>query len=332
MFCRRLGTALEAGIAVRTVFQRESERAQGAMKRRLRTVRNAVDQGCSLTEAFGQTDDFFPLLFHAMLRMGEETGHLDRVLRQLADHYDNQLAMRRTFLAAITWPMFQLGAALFVVGFLIWIMGLIEQITGQSVDLLGFGLVGNRGLAVYVALLAAVGVFAYFLIRGIARGLLWTKIIQRLALRIPVLGPSLQTLALSRMAWSMHLTTDTGMDIRRCLRLSLLAAQNARYADQIPAVDAMILQGHSLQETFRGVGGYPNEFLDVLAVGEESGKVSESMGHLARQFQERARAALAALTLLAGWVVWAMIAAMIVLLIFRIFSFYLNALGGAGRM
>ena len=64
-------------------------------------------------------------------------------------------------------------------------------------------------------------------------------------------------------------------------------------------------------------------------MGEQSGKISESMGVLARQYQDRARTALATLTMLAGWAVWAVIAAILIALIIRVFLFYVNAITGA---
>ena len=327
--CRRLSTALEAGIDARKVFGREADRAHGPLRRQLLAVSHAINEGQSLTYGFAQTDDYFPSLFREMVGIGEETGHLDGVLRQLADHYDNQLAMRRIFWAAITWPLVQLGLAILVIGLLIWVMGFIRQMTHTDVDVLGFGLVGDRGLAIYAAFLAIVGTFLFLLVRGISRGLVWTKPIQRLVLQVPVLGQALQTLALARLAWSMKITMDTSMDVRRALKLSLASTQNARYTDQIPVIDAEISHGNSIHAAFCRAGGYPADFLDTLSVGEESGKVVESMGHLARQYQEQARAALATLTLLAGWAVWAAIAALLIFLIFRLFFFYLGTINNA---
>ena len=286
-----------------------------------------------LADALAATDDFFPSLFREMIELGEQTGHLDAVLAQLADHYQNQIDMRRTFWAAITWPLVQLGLAVLIVGFLIWIMGVIRNATGsRSLDILGFGLVGNRGLAVYV------GIVCWH----------WRGVLARPAGHQPRdwsgRGPSsapccgfrasespLQTLALARLAWSMHVTMNAGMEVRRALRLSLRSTQNARYTDQIPAIDAEIMAGNSIHEAFCRAGGYPPDFLDTLAVGEQSGKVVESMGLLARQYQDRARAALAVLTIFAGWAVWAAIAILIIALIFRIFSFYLGAINDAMR-
>jgi type II secretory pathway component PulF len=231
-------------------------------------------------------------------------------------------------LASILWPVVQLGIAILVVGFLIWMIGFLREMThNDTIDMLGLGLVGNRGLAIYAAFLACAGVLLWLVIRAIGRGLVWTEPIQRIVLQLPAIGKPLQTLALARLAWSMNVTLNSGMDVRRALRLSLRSTQNARYIDQIPGIDAEIMAGHSIHEAFCRAGGYPVEFLDTLAVGEESGKVVESMGLLARQYQDQARAALMVCAVMAGWAVWAVVAGMIIMLIFRLFSFYLNALG-----
>jgi len=327
--CRRLGTALEAGIDARTVWARETERARGPLHRHLASISHSINQGDSLADALAASDDYFPALFREMVEVGEQTGRLDTVLAQLAEHYETQLKMRRTFWATITWPLAQLGIAVAVVGFLIWIMGFIHDTTGSDIDILGLGLIGNRGLALYTTFLTVAGALFWLVARAVNRGLIWTQPIQRLVLRLPMIGKPLQTVALARLAWSMHLTMNTGMDVRRALALSLRSTKNARYTDQIPAIDTEIVAGNSIHEAFVLAGGYPAEFLDTLAVGEQSGKVVESMGLLARQYQERARLALSMLTQFAGWAIWAMIAALIIALIFRMFFFYLGAITGA---
>ena len=318
--CRRLSTALEAGIDARTVWARETERATGRLKSRLLDISDAVNQGTSLTDALASTGDYFPAIFREMAEVGEQTGHIDSVFAQLAEHYQTQVNMRRTFLAAIAWPMTQLILSLLVIGFLIWITGVL------NVDILRFGLKGNPGLMLYLMILVIVGVSVWLVVRAASRGLVWTRPIQRFVLKIPGVGKPLQTLALSRLAWSMHLTMNTGMDVRRSLKLSLRSTHNARYTDQIPTIDAEIVAGSSIHEAFVVARGYPADFLDTLAVGEQSGKIVESMGILAKQYQDRARMAMAALAILAGFAVWAVIAAFIIVLIFRVFSFYTNAI------
>ena len=279
--------------------------------------------------ALAATEDFFPTFFREMAEVGEQSGHMGEMFAQLADYYQDQVERRRNFLAAIAWPMLQLAVALFVVGFLIWVTGLIGQLTGVPIDILGFGLVGNRGLAVYLAGVASVGVLLFAIIRASVRGLVWARPIQRGILRIPVLGPALQTLALGRLAWSMYQTMNAGMELRRALRLSLRSTNNAWYTDQIERIDAKIAGGNSIHEAFCEADCFPADFLDALGVGEHSGQLVESMALLSRQYQDQARTALATLTMVAGFAVWAVVASLIIALIFRLFMFYLGAINDA---
>ncbi len=332
-FCRRLSTSLEAGIDVRTAWSREAGRAGGAMRRHLQTVSNGIDHGDSLADALAHTDDFFPVLFREMVGLGEESGHLDLVLARLADHYQNQIDMRRAFLASILWPIVQLAIAITVVGGLIWFTAVLRDLTNNpNLDLLGLGLVGTPGLTVYLAIVGGAFVAFALLVRAMNRGTIWVQPIQLLVLQLPLIGKPLQTLALSRLAWSLHITLFAGMDLRRALKLSLRSTHNARYTGQIPAIDSEIVQGNTIYQAFCRAGGYPVEFLDTIAVGEDSGRLVESLAILARQYHERARAAVAVLTMAGGWLVWAGVAAIIITIVVRLFSFYIGILNDAANM
>src|ERR1043166_4773121 len=90
--CHRLATSLESGIELRRVFAREATgRSPAAVRRRLDTIRRAVDQGSSLHDALAERGSYFPSFFREMVDVGEQTGHSAEVFRHLADHYDRQL-------------------------------------------------------------------------------------------------------------------------------------------------------------------------------------------------------------------------------------------------
>jgi type II secretory pathway component PulF len=325
--CRRLATALESGIDVRRVFAREAERARRPrLRRQLQTVCDGINGGSTLEDALRETDeDFFPDLFHQLSGVGEKTGHLAEVFVQLAEHYENQVRLRRLFLTSISWPLAQLAIAIALIGFLIYIMGVIGR-PGAQMDPLGFGLVGPRGLAAYVTFLVLVGAAIALVIYGMRNGVLWLRPVQHLLLAAPGLGPALQTLALSRMAWLMHLTMGAGMNLRQALQLSIRGARYSRYVDRVGDIDRAIVSGQSIHEALAHTHAFPPEFLDSVQVGEDSGRLVESMAVLARQYHERANAAVYVLTALAGYAVWATIAAVIIFLIFRLFSFYVNSI------
>jgi type IV pilus assembly protein PilC len=317
--CRRLATSLEAGLDLRGVWAREAKHAtRPATRSRFRTVSESVNQGESLYEALSQTDDYFPPLFRELAHVGEQTGHLPEAFRELADHYEFQIKLTRTFLLAITWPLVELGVAILAIGVLIYALGAIGQSRGMTFDVLGLGLGANMSLLVYIALVVTAGFVVAGTIYAIHRGLVWTNPVQRALLRVPVLGKALESLALARLAWSLHLTLMSGMDIRRAVRLSVRSARNARYTAGLQSIDARITAGDSLFEAFVETYAYPDTFLDVLRVGEEAGKLDESMARLARQYREEAESAMKALGVFGFFVVFGLIALMIIVVIFRL--------------
>jgi type II secretory pathway component PulF len=225
--------------------------------------------------------------------------------------------------------MIQLSAAVFIVGVLIWVLGFIASSYGEApYDILGLGLQGNEGLAIYVSIIAtvvAIGVGIYFLIRS---GAAWTRPVQRWVMRIPAIGHSLRILALSRIAWTLGLTLEAGMDVRRALPFSLKSTALDHFARHADAAAAVVNQGDDVFTAVARTGAFPADFLDALQVGEQSGRLDESMLKLADLYQDRARAAIATLTHIAGFAVWALVALMIVAILVRIVSQYAGFIQG----
>ena len=101
-------------------------------------------------------------------------------------------------------------------------------------------------------------------------------------LQIPVLGPALETLALARLAW-----VDAPDDEHGHGRSPGDPAESRKHepcpiSRPYPRDRPLDRHGGSIDEAFAEAGGYPADFLDALHVGEESGQLVESMGHLSR--------------------------------------------------
>jgi len=256
---------------------------------------------------------------------------MDDILNRLADHYEHQVRLKRVFLAALAWPAIQLAAAAAVVGLLIWIMGMGSL---GGADLLGFGptFMGTRGLLIYLLLLGTTVAAVAMLVEGIRRGMFWAKPIQRLALKIPVVGKCLRTISLARLTWTMHLTLNVAMDFRRLLPIVLQSTGNDYYISQTDKIVQQISAGSEIHEAFRSSGVFPEDFVHEVEVAEQSGRLVESMGRLSRQYEEQAQTALSTLAVIAGFAVWGLVAAVIIFLIFRIFSFYVATITDAMKM
>ncbi|MFI4876154.1 MAG: type II secretion system F family protein [Blastopirellula sp. JB062] len=326
LLCRRVGTQLDAGVDDRTIWRREVDRAQGSQRQMMCEIRDGVESGATLGDALNRTGDYFPHVFREMVRLGDETGHLDRILQELSVRYEHRLQLRIAFLAGITWPLIQLAFAVAVVGLLIWIMGFIGEMTGQPVDVLGLGLVGTPGLIVYLAFVGSVIFGGWAVWVFYSRGQLDFLPLGRLLMNIPVIGAPLKTIALSQMAWSLALTTGGGLDARRSVRLGLESTHSDYYTQFLDQVDRDLLAGEEIGAALRHTGVFPEEFLDAIDTGEISGNLSEMMEKLSADYQARAKAALNALAMLAGFGVWLMVAGLIISLIFRVFFTYLNTL------
>ena len=327
--CHRLATATQAGLDDRRIWRDEATRGNRSHREHVRKISDQLDQGVSISDALSPNDDYFPPLFRQLATVGEISGQHGQTYQRLANYYDRQLAARQAFLTQLSWPLLQLGIALGVIGLLIWIMGMLPSSHGpgaHSIDLLGWGLTGTRGLAIYLAILAAIGLGLLLIWEASRRGLLWTRRLQTAALRIPGLGPALKTLALSRFAWAMQLVLNTPMDLRSALPLALKTTGNDHYRKHTRAIVRDIQQGRDIHSALASTGAFPADLLDAVAVGEKSGKLAESMGLVSEEYNRRATLAISILAQIAGYAVWLLVATFIILLIFRIASFYINTI------
>ena len=321
--CRRAGTAHAAGVDARTIWKREAERGNAAQRRHLSVVSQAINRGSTIGEALAKTGDYFPPLARDMVEVGERTGKVDEALNRLARHYEHMRAVRSAFLAGISWPMFQLFIAVIVIGAFIGLMGLFPK--EDSIDILGFGLVGLRGVTVYSTIVGALVLFAFLVIRGIARGALSAALMAPL-MGMPTVGRWLQLMAMSRMSWSLGMAVESGMDAVQCTEVALRSTQNRYFTQHMDEITQQIKRGRQLHEAFATPGLFSQDFLDAVEVGEQTGRVAESMEVLSRQYEEQGKAAMQALAVAGGVAVCVLVAAVMIFFIFRLAMFYVDKL------
>jgi type IV pilus assembly protein PilC len=325
--CHRLAVETDSGIDIRRTWQREAEMARGRVRPHFESVRDAVARGDSLSIALARTGTLLPPLFLEMTHVGEQTGTLGRVLKRLEAHYRRQVQAQRLFLGAIAWPMFELAFSIVVIGILIWVLGILPRRNNQPpIDILGFGLVGTRGLIIYANFIIAVGLCIAGVIVAVKRGKLWTRPLQRAVMKIPVMGNALQRIALARLAWALHLMLNVQMDLRRIVPLALRTAGNDFYAQHTDQIVADIGRGDPLHVAFSRSRAFPPEFVDALAVAEESGRLVESMERLSDRYEEEAELALRAFSVAFGWFIGLCVMGVIILLIFRLAGFYVGTI------
>jgi type IV pilus assembly protein PilC len=323
--CRALRHYLGAGLTLRDVFRQQAQRGAAAVRPVAARVSEGLEAGDDLEELLKKETAAFPPLFVALATVGEQTGMLPEVFRELEQYYQLQLRLRRQFLSQIAWPAFQLFAAIFVVAGLIWILGLL----GGAFDPIGlgtgagpalgflcgaFGLLGGT-LALYVA----------------AKRVLREGLLDAWLLRLPVVGPCLQALALTRFCLALRLTLESAMPIARALRLSFRATGNGAFAAAAETAQRAVKGGDELTAALAKTGLFPEQFQQVLAVGEESGRLTDVLEHQGEQYAEESERRLKALAAAAGWGVWMVVAGIIIFCIFRIALSYIGMIDEAAK-
>jgi type IV pilus assembly protein PilC len=310
---RRVGASSRAGLDARSIWDQEARYGSLTHRHQLSRVSRRLAEGDSLADALSDCDGYFPALVCDMAEIGEQTGKLDEVLLGLADHYDHLLSLRRSFLLGIAWPSLQLAAAVLIVGFLIWFMGMINP------DITILGLSGTSGLFLYVLFIGLIAAAVVLLIAGTSRGWFGLGPIQ-LAMRLPLLGNCLKTMALARLAWSLGMALDAGVDARKAMSLALRSTQSPYYTTHLEAVDRSLLEGNEFNVALAQTGSFPDDFIQTLANAEIAGTCGDAMSRLAGEYRDRAQAASRTLTMIASFLIWGAVAVIFLVLIFQIFT------------
>jgi type IV pilus assembly protein PilC len=326
--CRSLRHYLGAGLPIVDAFRQQAGKGALAVRPVAARITAALEKGDSLEDALQREERFFPPLFLALSRVGEQTGMTAEVFADLEKYFLRQRTLWRQFVAQSTWPVVQFFLAIFVLAGLILIMGLIaESRGGEPLDPLGLGLAGPSGAMIFLGVVFGIlfGIGAIYLL--MKRSLRGSVALDEFLLRLPAIGPCMRALALTRFCMALRLTTETGMSILKAMRLSLQATGNQAFVAQSEQVEGKLRRGGELTNALAASGLFPEDFQHMMNVAEESGTLSEVLAHQTEHYHEESGRRLAALTSAAGYGLWLLVAIIIIVAIFRIYSFYLGQLG-----
>ncbi len=331
LLCRSLSTTLHSGVPVVKAFELSAKKSRDP---RLRSVMADVvmqlRSGDDVATAMRSHHGYFPDLTVDMIDVAERTGALPEVLRSLAEHYENNLRLRRDFIGQIAFPVIQFIAAIFVIAFLILVLGLIPSGNGNApLDVLGFGLTGASGALLWLSGWAIVVASGFIFYKVAVSSLQGQKLVHQLVLNVPVIGGCMRSFAIARFSWAYHLTQEAGMPVDESLESSLRATANGAYIARGPQIIADVMEGETLTDALAQSELFTEEFVELVHTAETSGTVPETLHRLSPQFEEQARRSLRALAITAGWFVWLCVAIFIVFLIMRIFLWYAGMINDA---
>ena len=326
--CRNLATMLYSGVPVVRALQVAGRKGGDSLCREVFTdIAEQVRAGEELSDGMARHGRRVPELVIDMVRLSEHSGALPEVLEHLAEHFDNIVALRRKFLSQITWPVIQFVAATGVGSLVIFVLGMLPG--GEAVSEITFGLRGAGGAITFLAIV-------YGTLMMLAGGYLAAssvvtarQIVDRISLSVPVVGKCQRAFAIARFSWAFYLTQQTGMPIRQSLQATFQATGNGAFQAKCESVCRSIEEGDSLTVALADTGLFPQDFLEMVDVGETSGTVPEQLHRLSPRFREEAERALSLLCGAIAWAVWSIVAMFIVFFVFRFFLWYVGQINQA---
>jgi type IV pilus assembly protein PilC len=223
----------------------------------------------------------------------------------------------------------QFFAGVFVIALMLFALGVVAEMQNATAnDPIGLGTGANGALRFLGIVFGSLGalVVLYF---AASRSLRHRALVDELLLKVPAVGPCLMAFALSRFCLALRVTHETGMSIMSALRLSMRATGNAAFEARSDVVVTALREGNELTVALANSRLFPEDFQSVVAVAEESGRLSEVMIHQAEYYEEEAGRRLTILTRVAGWAVYVIYAALAIMAIVSIYGTYIQQLNSA---
>ncbi|WP_273428673.1 MULTISPECIES: type II secretion system F family protein [Marinobacter] len=292
VFCRQMYALTKAGIPlIRTMRGLADTTRSPVLAEVLEDVTSRLEGGTTMATAMQAHPSVFSELFIAMIHVGENTGMLDDAFKRLSEILELERDTKRRLKQALRYPTFvvvALLAALMVVNFLVIPkFAAVFNKLGADLPFLTQVLVGTSNFLIgywYVMLfvVAAGGLLLRQWKRTEQGKLTW----DRYKLRMPVIGPLLELITLSRFARNFASMLAAGMPVTTALTVVADATDNAWISKHIRDMRLGIERGESLLRTARQSGMFTPLILQMIAVGEETGSVDDMLNNVADFYDE----------------------------------------------
>jgi general secretion pathway protein F len=292
LFTRQLATLARAGLPLEEALLAVSQQTE---KPRVQSivlgVRAKVMEGHTLADGLAEFPRVFPEIYRATVAAGEQAGHLDNVLERLADYTESREQIRQKVLAALLYPIvltvmcFSIVSLLLV--FVVPKVVAVFQAQKAQLPLATRVLIGvSDFLRVYGLYLAVAAVLAYLLFRRWQRDPEAKRRVQRLQLRLPLLGKLTRGFNTARFTRTFSILSASSVPVLEALRISGEVVTNLPMRDAVTEAAARVREGAPIGRSLASSRQFPPMTIHLISSGESSGEL-ESMLERAAISQER---------------------------------------------
>ena len=288
IFSRQLSTMLAAGIPLVQAFEIVGQgHENAAMQKLILAVKTDVEGGSALAEALAKHPLHFDDLFVNLVAAGEQAGALESLLDKIATYKEKTEEIKKKIKKALTYP-----AAVVVVAFVVTIILLIFVIPAFEDLFKGFG----ADLPAFTRMVVDLSVFVRtqgWMLAIVAGGIVYTffyfkkrsrtmrHFLDRLSLKLPIVGPILQKASIARYARTLSTMFSAGVPLVEALESVAGATGNIVYEVGVLQMRDEVATGQRLQQAMENTNLFPNMVIQMIAVGEESGSLDEMSSKVA---------------------------------------------------
>lgn len=292
-FCREMSILLRAGVPILEGLRNVSRRtANTKLHHVLLRMGVMIENGHAFWEALERFPSVFPPLFVSSVRAGEVSGSIDAVLGRLAAYYEREYELRRRVGAALVYPGIIIVLAIAVCVVLsIFIMPVFVRLVEDfdaDMPVLTEGIVNAVKLFPHVwGYVVAIPVILYIFYRFVLKKTLPGRLlIDRTKLAMPVIGSVSRKIMAARFARTFSILYHSGVPIIDALDIAHKAVGNEVAGLQMQDMRKSIERGESLEDSLKGQRAFPPLMVDMMIVGERSGRLGDVLPQIADIYEE----------------------------------------------
>jgi type II secretory pathway component PulF len=329
-FTREMAALLAAAIPIPQALDSLGEEEENPSLREVVLGLSAsVKKGIAFSAALDEHPKLFGKLYVSMVRVGEEAGVLPKVMNDLAALLEHEDEVRSEVVSAVAYPLFVLCFGMItIVVLLTFVLPPLFTRIAQILPVMPLptliliklsNLLHNHWLLLFLGLAGIIFGLSWF-VKTPRGALLW----DRLKLRLPLMGPLFRAAALGRFARTLGTLAKSGVSLLPALKIVENTIGNLVLAQQVARVAEETRGGDSLATPLRRLGIFPKTVVQMVAAGEESGKLDEMLLKVAdieeRHMRARTKTLISLLAPFLILVVGAMVGFMVIAILLPIFK------------
>lgn len=293
LFTRMLSTMIVAGLPIiQAIDLLAKDQDNPSMKALLLQIRTNVAGGQTLTEAFKKYPNHFNNLYCSLMNAGEKSGTLDKVLNRLAVYMEKSEGIRRKVKKALIYPVVIICVSMAVSAILLmYVVPQFQTIFSSfGAELPYFtrvvvnmsDILRSYWWIVLALMIGGVAAFRY----GLKHNDEFADRVDKYILKIPVVGPLILKGIMARFTRTLAITLDSGMPIVETMRAMVEIVDNRIYSKAVSQIGTSLVNGHQLNAAMTNTKLFPNMMIQMIAVGESSGALSDMLNKIADYYEE----------------------------------------------